>query len=64
MSTVQVHIFCEGDLEEIVVRPNAADARGFADGVTKGANFYGAGSCAAFVIPGDEDEMRTYKERK
>jgi hypothetical protein len=53
-----VVVFTEGDLEEVHVRESLADAQGFAAGVRTGADYYGAGSCKAFVWPEDKDEAR------
>ena len=50
-------VFTEGDFEEARTRPTLAEARAFAEGVETGAGFYGAGSCAAYVVPEDDAAM-------
>jgi hypothetical protein len=53
-----VLMFAENGYEESETFPTKAEADAFANGVSTGANFYGAGACSGYVIPGDERELK------
>lgn len=54
---MKVIVFAENSFEEIYDYTTLLEARAFARGVACGGNMYGAGSCAAYVLPEDEEEM-------
>lgn len=63
--SVPVHyiiLFAEEAFERIERKASLAEARAYSDGLTDGANLYGAGGCAGYVMPDDEDEMRDEQE--
>lgn len=57
-----VAIFTEGEFAGIHVHGDAHHteecADSYADGVRRGSNLYGAGSCDAYVLPRDTADMR------
>jgi hypothetical protein len=55
---IYVATFTEGDFDELHEHDDVRGACGFARGFTVGARAYGAGSCAAFVLPDEERDMR------
>lgn len=55
---MKVIIFAETYFEEAYDYSTILEARAFARGVSCGGNLYGAGSCHAYVLPEDEEEMR------
>lgn len=57
----KVAIFAEESFEEVEDMSDIYQARAFARGVSRGASFYGAGSCSAYVLPEELDEMREHE---
>lgn len=57
---IPVLIFCENNFEEIV-KVDATQVDGFRAGVQVGSGHYGAGSCATYVLPDDDAEMREWE---
>lgn len=66
MSTNQyrVLIFTEHCFERDVVVTSLAEARAYSDGFSDGCNLYGSGSHNAYVIPGDEEEMKEFETQR
>ena len=58
---IKVAIFTEGEFSSIERQPSLEAAHAFARGITFGANLYGAGGCAAYVLPEEDNEMRGSK---
>jgi hypothetical protein len=56
-----VAVFTEDDFETLLSEPDYAQARAFANGLSRGARYY-AGSLAAYVLPEDEEEMRAEED--
>lgn len=50
-------IFAEGAFEQINHKNTLDEANAYASGVRDGAGLYGAGSCTAYVMPNDKDDM-------
>lgn len=57
----RVLIFAESYFKERVDAPTFTAANAFARGVSRGAGYYGAGSCSAYVIPDDVKDMREFE---
>lgn len=62
MSKTNVLVFAEGHFEDFFSFATMAEAVGFSEGVTVGAGLYGAGACAAYILPEDDEEMREFEE--
>ncbi len=54
-----VLLFAENSFEHVTSLSSKDRAEAFAIGVVEGANFYGAGSCGAYVMPDEEAAMRS-----
>ena len=59
--SIMILIFAERSFERIEARLTTALAHAYSDGVTAGSDLYGAGSCGAYVMPDDEDDMREFE---
>jgi len=55
---IDIVIFSEGDFDHVTEQSSESQAAAFALGISEGAGLYGAGSCSAYVMPGDTEEMR------
>jgi hypothetical protein len=54
-------MFAEGDFHRATSCDSPEEARGFVAGFTAGADAYGAGSAAAYIIPEDQHEMKAHE---
>lgn len=50
-------LFAEGEFVSATRWPSEPEARAYARGCSDGAAEYGAGSCAAYVLPGEGEKM-------
>jgi hypothetical protein len=63
---VPVHVACfaEDEFADIEHFATVAEGRAFASGYASGAGQYGAGSCAAYVLPDQEHEMKAVEKEE
>ena len=51
-------VFAEGYFEKVVVKPSWEELYSYGEGLTDGANLYGAGACGLYTLEVVEDEMK------
>ena len=58
----KVLVFAEREFSDSYTKQTYEEARAFASGVSVGGSLYGAGSCCAYVLPNDKDEMEEWED--
>ncbi len=61
MRPFNIAVFTEDEFNEVITQEfgTLGEARAYVNGLMRGTDYYGAGSCIAFVLPEDVEDLRS-----